>query len=125
MNPNSIKNSKVKLLETHPKFNEFSVDHEVKTLKYIEVEYSLLTNNNIVSMPNLGEQINNVTKATSRVINQVISGQPVKVNMNKFIERLNICNTCEHLNNFRCSYCGCQLIAKTMLETEKCPKDKW
>ena len=41
-------------------------------------------------------------------------------------DRLDICNRCEELTEDRqCRVCTCFVDAKTMLTTEKCPKNKW
>ena len=41
-------------------------------------------------------------------------------------ERMAICKTCEHLENFRrCNKCGCFMDAKTMFMDSECPLDKW
>ncbi len=124
MNPYYPKNSTVKIFENHPRFQEFLPNREVKQINYVEVERSALTadTNN---MPSTVQQINNAAKAATRVIQQAASGQPIRVSMQKYIDRMSVCNTCEYLNNFRCAKCGCQLMAKAMLETEKCPVGKW
>ena len=46
------------------------------------------------------------------------------------MERLKICNSCEHIllkNTLykRCAECGCFLKPKTKLLYENCPIDKW
>ena len=40
-------------------------------------------------------------------------------------ERMTICKKCVHYVKGRCSICGCILTAKTKMDTEKCPIDKW
>lgn len=41
-------------------------------------------------------------------------------------DRLSICNRCEELTGDRqCRICTCYVGFKSMLTTEKCPKDKW
>lgn len=41
-------------------------------------------------------------------------------------ERINTCNTCEHLSSLRaCKKCGCFVDAKTKLKFTSCPIDKW
>lgn len=41
--------------------------------------------------------------------------------------RLNICNSCEHLfkPTSSCKKCGCFMIAKTSLKHARCPIGKW
>ena len=40
-------------------------------------------------------------------------------------DRLEICRLCEHNEEGVCSICGCILKAKTKMDTERCPIDKW
>jgi hypothetical protein len=42
-------------------------------------------------------------------------------------ERMNICNSCEHLfkPTTTCKKCGCFMKLKTYLPTQKCPLNKW
>lgn len=47
------------------------------------------------------------------------------VSNDKQIERMNICQKCEHFDHGRCSQCGCFLAIKTGWASEKCPIDKW
>ena len=41
--------------------------------------------------------------------------------------RRKICKTCMFYDNIKlkCNSCGCGLVAKTSLESEVCPEDKW
>jgi hypothetical protein len=44
------------------------------------------------------------------------------------LSRLKVCKTCEYNTNGslpRCKLCGCALLAKTKLQSEKCPAGKW
>lgn len=36
-----------------------------------------------------------------------------------------ICKGCDYYNDGICGACGCLLVAKSILSTEKCPKGKW
>jgi hypothetical protein len=38
---------------------------------------------------------------------------------------LNVCNTCEYKNDTQCGYCGCIIESLMMLNTGKCPAEKW
>ena len=40
-------------------------------------------------------------------------------------ERMRICRKCDHYLRGKCVLCGCVLKAKTKMDTEKCPIDKW
>lgn len=39
--------------------------------------------------------------------------------------RLLICDTCEFRKIGICIKCGCSVIAKSMVEEEHCPENKW
>ncbi len=45
----------------------------------------------------------------------------------KQLERLKICDDCPSLsaNKNKCNECGCYLSYKVMLDSTKCPKQKW
>ena len=43
----------------------------------------------------------------------------------KVLQRLLICEQCEHRNEGFCELCGCLLFVKAKLEKTKCPDDKW
>lgn len=42
-------------------------------------------------------------------------------------QRIEICNTCEHLFRLTrtCKKCGCFVEAKTKIESQHCPINKW
>jgi len=39
--------------------------------------------------------------------------------------RLEICNMCDFFQDGECLKCGCSVVAKTMMATEKCPVGRW
>jgi hypothetical protein len=39
--------------------------------------------------------------------------------------RLEICNMCDFFQDGECLRCGCSVVAKTMMATEKCPIGRW
>lgn len=40
-------------------------------------------------------------------------------------ERMVICSMCQFFRNKKCFLCGCYLVHKTRLKSEKCPAGKW
>ena len=52
------------------------------------------------------------------------SGMKV-VSQEQYIERLEICNTCEHRRNETCGLCGCLLGTKAQWSTTDCPDKRW
>jgi hypothetical protein len=40
-------------------------------------------------------------------------------------QRLYICDDCPLRINNKCSKCGCNLAAKTLVEESECPEGKW
>lgn len=40
-------------------------------------------------------------------------------------QREKICRVCPHINNNKCSLCGCYVVLKCKLENAKCPVGKW
>jgi hypothetical protein len=52
------------------------------------------------------------------------------INFEKSQERLVICNVCEFKEQITkkhsiCSKCGCYILAKTRVQDEQCPEQKW
>ncbi len=67
----------------------------------------------------------NAAKAAGRVCSQFMNREQIIADPDMQQLRIQICQTCPHLAGSRCGKCGCFTIAKTKLETEKCPVDKW
>lgn len=40
-------------------------------------------------------------------------------------QRNRICNICDFFQDGECQRCGCLVMAKTMMATEKCPINRW
>ena len=78
------------------------------------------------STPPIHNQIWNFIKAMGRVIWAFITLKKVKASKNTFTLRINICMECEHcLKKKRCKFCGCFIVPKAKLLTERCPAKKW
>lgn len=54
----------------------------------------------------------------------IAAGAPI-ASEEKYKERLEICNNCEHLAGNKCMKCGCQMSTKCKWGTSACPLDKW
>ena len=55
----------------------------------------------------------------------IAAGAPI-VPEEVFKERLETCNSCEHLTQLRrCNKCGCFVDGKTKLVETSCPLNKW
>lgn len=60
-------------------------------------------------------------------------GEPSDLTDEQIKERRDICRECPHstkkdnklVTTSQCKECGCSILLKSMLSTEKCPKDKW
>lgn len=65
--------------------------------------------------------INNLKQRLKEVQEAMISDEDLTKS------RLDICNSCENLYQptKSCKKCGCFVIAKTKLKTQKCPINKW
>lgn len=57
--------------------------------------------------------------------NYILHGK--RVGFNEYVERLNACDNCVYLNRNKwvCDNCGCYVIKKAKMSTEKCLKDRW
>ena len=49
------------------------------------------------------------------------------VSFDTYITRLNSCKGCKYVNKekWTCDNCGCYLVKKCKMSTEKCPTGKW
>ena len=61
---------------------------------------------------------------------KIIRSKQILANVNTQIERLKICNQCDHVRlkktkYIRCTKCGCFLKPKTRLLNQECPVGKW
>lgn len=63
--------------------------------------------------------IKDTDKQTYTIAGLTLATQETKNN------RRNICNNCESRKAFLCSECGCIIRAKTAVDNEKCPIQKW
>ncbi len=77
--------------------------------------------------PSVFEQAKNAMGAVGRVVQAVVTRQPVQASPLVMSERLAICGVCPELVDNRCRLCGCHFMAKISLATEHCPMDppKW
>jgi hypothetical protein len=78
--------------------------------------------------PPLATQAGNALKAAGRVVAAAVKGEPIRVPLPVYYDRLEVCRACE-FNGERpagvhCMKCGCGGM-KLELATEKCPIDKW
>lgn len=50
-----------------------------------------------------------------------------RVSFETYVDRLNFCNSCEHLNRekWQCNICGCYMDKKCKMNTEHCSVKKW
>jgi len=54
----------------------------------------------------------------------IAAGAPI-VPEEVFKERLETCNSCEHLSGDKCMKCGCTMSVKCKWGTAACPINKW
>ena len=73
------------------------------------------------SMPSLLAQAKNFAKSAIRHVSNGMQNAPQHV----VDSRLEICGSCEHLNEDRCSKCGCFVAMKASWAAEECPIQKW
>jgi len=71
--------------------------------------------------PSLVKKAANFTKAAVKHAANGFKNVPETV----YNSRMEICNSCEKLDNGNCSECGCVVKLKTAWASEKCPIDKW
>lgn len=84
------------------------------------------------SAPGVFTKVKHAAQASSRVVQAVAHGDPVRVSAKERERRLCICKQCEYwrdggnlgLGECRHSECGCTRI-KHKLATEACPLNKW
>jgi len=75
----------------------------------------------VPEMPSLLTQAKNFTKSVTKHVMNGAYNAPDQVRRS----RLEICSTCDYLQNDRCRACGCFVAQKAAWASEKCPLDKW
>ena len=79
-------------------------------------------------LPSISEQGKNLAKFTFEVVQDAVAlnGNPF-VPKEKYQERLDLCNECEHFakGSKRCRQCGCFMESKAKFTVSKCPIQKW
>ena len=79
--------------------------------------------------PGIGTSIANFTRAMTRAVKAVATGQPVVQQQSERQRREAICNSCTFLDlsqgEARCGHCTCPLKFKLALTTERCPIGKF
>ena len=71
--------------------------------------------------PSFFEQAKNFGKAVGRHASQGFA----KVSSKEYIDRLNICKTCDKHRDGKYIECGCFLRTKAWWKSEDCPLGKW
>jgi hypothetical protein len=72
-----------------------------------------------------GTGVKNFAGAVGRVADRALRNEVLLVDTSTKKKRLSVCNECEYRSGMQCSVCECFLLAKTMLASESCPKEKW
>ncbi|MBO4905305.1 MAG: hypothetical protein J5367_08800 [Lachnospiraceae bacterium] len=52
-------------------------------------------------------------------------GADLKVSDETYAKRLDICRSCDYLNDGTCGACGCYVELRAAAKTGKCPYKKW
>ena len=52
-------------------------------------------------------------------------GRELKVSDEEYAARLDVCRTCDYLNEGTCDACGCYVELRAAARTGKCPYGKW
>lgn len=71
--------------------------------------------------PNIIQKAMNFSKAIAKYV----KSKERYVSKRVYEERLKKCETCIFQIEGVCKGCGCPLISKAKIKTEKCPEDKW
>jgi len=77
------------------------------------------------SMPSVMQMAKNLMSDGSKVISNALQGNKTLASDAIREHRWSTCLSCEHLQENRCSKCGCFMKVKVALATSKCPIDKW
>jgi hypothetical protein len=76
-------------------------------------------------MPSVGKQVAGIARAAGEVFADLVTGRNPAVSREERARRLEICKSCVHRNDKRCSLCGCLLAAVSWLNQDKCEAGKW
>ncbi len=116
----------IRIFRDHPRWDELVSIGVVSEMPVLSIDPGKFKEYQNATLPSTTTQMTNAAKAIGRVASNLVQGKSVKTPITKVIERLQTCLTCEFLvDQTRCGKCGCMLLAKAGLETEKCPEGKW
>lgn len=77
------------------------------------------------SMPSIMEMAKNLMNDGGKIVNNALQGNKTLVSDEIREHRWSICTPCEHLQDNRCTKCGCFMKVKVAFVTSKCPIEKW
>jgi hypothetical protein len=120
---NKFGNNNESNINIQPVLNKYPIQELVKSREDPEKKFSLPHFNHTVQP--VTSQIN-IKKGVIGLSKWLLRLDRATAKLS--LSRLKVCKTCEYNTNGslpRCKLCGCALLAKTKLQSEKCPAGKW
>ena len=78
-----------------------------------------------LTKPSVKRQITSLVLSVANVLANAIKTGKVIADEATVSKRIETCKKCRHLDNTRCSICGCFINVKAGLKSEKCPINNW
>ena len=79
-----------------------------------------------------GQKIRGITNVAQNFVLSVANAVTHAIKTKKVLaersvteKRVSTCKSCQYLSANRCKSCGCFIVVKTAIESEKCPKGYW
>lgn len=73
----------------------------------------------------MGQMAMNFMLSVGNAINHAVKTKKVMAERSIVDARVAECKKCKFMKNSRCQACGCYIVVKVALDSEKCPKGFW
>lgn len=73
----------------------------------------------------VGAMAANFMLSASNAIRHALKTKKIMAPNQIINSRVATCKACEFMSSSRCNACGCYIVVKAALDSEKCPKGKW
>jgi len=78
-----------------------------------------------LKLPGMMEMARNLINDGSKIMSNAIQGNKTLVSDEVRNTRWSVCQSCQFLQNDRCTKCGCFMKVKVAFATSVCPENKW
>lgn len=73
----------------------------------------------------MGQQAMNFMLSVANAVTHAVKTKKIMVDRAVLDTRIGTCKKCKFMKSSRCQACGCYIVVKAGLDSEKCPKGFW